>query len=187
MKRIALVLAVLSAVGVVAVSSSGATAPSDSSARLPTLETQILHRLNAVRAANGLRPVVVSDALQDAAIAQSRAMLQGGYFEHDSPDGTTFAARLRKFYSPKGFDSWSVAENLLFASYVATPTEVMDAWMESPAHRDNILAPRWREVGIGALQAATAPGTFDDEPTFLVTMDFGFRVRKSGTSAAAKI
>lgn len=186
MKRIALFLTVLSVMGVVAVSSSGAASSAAAPERLPTLETGILHRLNAVRATNGLRPLVVSGALQDAAVNHSKAMLEGGYFEHDSPDGTTFSARLRKFYSPKGFGTWWVGENLLFASSVTTPSEVIDAWMQSPEHRDNILTPRWREVGIAALDAATAPGTFGDEPTFLVTMDFGLRVRRSTANVAAK-
>ncbi len=182
MRRIALLFTILSAVSAVGVSSSGA-APA-STERLPAVETGILHRLNVVRTANGLRPLVVSGALQDAAVSHSRAMLLGGFFEHDSPDGTSFSTRLRKFYSPKGYDTWSVGENLLFASSVVTPAETIEAWMESPEHRDNMLTGRWRDVGIAALQATTAPGAFGGEQTFLVTMDFGTRGRRTTSGAA---
>jgi uncharacterized protein YkwD len=184
MRRIALFLTVLSAMGIVAASSSGSTTSSATTERLPAVEAGILHRLNVVRAANGMRPLAVSGALQDAAVSHSRAMLQGGFFEHESPDGTSFGTRLRKFYSPKGFDSWSVGENLLFASSVTTPSEVIEAWMQSPEHRDNMLTARWREVGIAALQATSAPGAFGDEPTFLVTMDFGVRGRRSAAAVS---
>ncbi len=180
-------LAVLSAIGTVAVSGAAAVTSPGTPQRLPAIEAGILTQLNAVRAANGLRPLVLSDALQDAAVAHSRAMLQGGYFEHDSPDGTSFASRLRRYYSPRGFDTWSVAENLLFASPAVSPAEVINAWMQSPPHRENILTPRWHEVGIGTLQADSAPGTFGDRPTMLVTLDFGLRGRKSaGATVSAK-
>ena len=49
------------------------------------------------------------------------------------------------------------------------------AWLNSPPHRENMLAPNWREVGIAALHASSAPGFFGDEPTVLITMDFGAR------------
>ncbi len=48
-------------------------------------------------------------------------------------------------------------------------------WMRSPEHRANILAPRWREVGIAAVHLDSAPGLFRGLPVTIVTTDFGVR------------
>jgi uncharacterized protein YkwD len=188
MRRIGLLLAVLSAIGILLAVSASAASTSAAGERTSATEMGILSQLNAVRSADGLRPLVISGDLEDAAAAHSRAMLQEGFFEHDSPDGTSFSARLQSFYSPRGFDRWFVGENLLYASDDVTPAEVIDAWMHSPGHRANILTPRWREVGIAAMEAASAPGMFGGRHTFLVTMDFGLRLRRSAatTGPAAK-
>ena len=50
--------------------------------------------------------------------------------------------------------------------------------MASPAHRENMLTPEWREVGIGSLRARSAGGIFAGEATWVITMDFGARSGK---------
>ena len=39
-----------------------------------------------------------------------------GFFEHESRDGSEFWKRVQRFYSPDGYQSWSVGENLLWSS-----------------------------------------------------------------------
>ena len=46
--------------------------------------------------------------------------------------------------------------------------------MDSPGHRENILAPGWREVGLSALTVAAAPGVFGGRDVVIITTDFGF-------------
>ena len=48
-------------------------------------------------------------------------------------------------------------------------------WMASPPHRQNILAPEWREIGIGAVHFASAPGAYGGRSVTIVTADFGAR------------
>jgi uncharacterized protein YkwD len=48
-------------------------------------------------------------------------------------------------------------------------------WMASPEHRRNILDPTWREIGIAAVHAASAPGTYGGQPVTVITTDFGVR------------
>jgi uncharacterized protein YkwD len=47
--------------------------------------------------------------------------------------------------------------------------------MASPEHRDNILTPRWREIGISALHVPAAPGTYHGQEVTVITTDFGVR------------
>ena len=152
--------------------------------RLQALDGQILTRLNATRAAHGLRPLVVSDALENAAVAHSRELIQAGVFQHDSPDGTSFVQRLKHFYSPSGYSSWTAGENLLYNTADIDAETAIRAWLDSPPHRENMLNPDWREVGIGSVHASTAGGTFGGAPTWVITMDFG--ARTGGTKAATK-
>jgi uncharacterized protein YkwD len=147
------------------------------SAGLPELEAAILGELNAVRVARGLRPLAVSRGLQAAARAHSRAMLDSGAFRHDSADGTVFFDRIRRFYPSRGFDSWSVGENLLFQTDQLAATEAVAAWLGSPSHRRNMLSPAWRDVGVGVWRAAAAPGDFAGADASVVTVDFGSRRR----------
>jgi uncharacterized protein YkwD len=146
-----------------------------SAASLASLESAVLVRLNEIRAAHGLAPLRLSRDLSAAAGAHSGEMLANGYFSHDSADGSSFSGRVRRYYAPPRAGSWSVGENLLWATGTIDAGRALDLWMASPGHRANILSPRWREIGIAALAEAGAPGTFGGATVTLVTTDFGAR------------
>ena len=176
MKRAIVMLVLLVALGGAIVGAAQATASTPATTeRLQTLDAQILTRVNATRAARGLRPLVVSRDLESAAVAHSRALIQAGVFQHDSPDGTSFAQRLKRFYSPAGYANWTAGENLLYNTASIDAATAIQAWLDSPPHRENLLNPTWREIGIGSIHAAAAGGTFGGEPTWVITMDFGAR------------
>jgi uncharacterized protein YkwD len=154
----------------------------DSSTRVERrllLEAAVVREMNRVRIAAGLRTLHSSPSLRTAARGHSRSMLEYGFFSHDSVDGTAFSDRIRRYYSSRGWRTWSVGETLL-----ASPTGVVDAeaivaaWLESPSHRDVLLDPTWRDAGIGALHAATAPNEYEGAETIVVTADFGLREGK---------
>jgi uncharacterized protein YkwD len=48
-------------------------------------------------------------------------------------------------------------------------------WMASPGHRENILTPSWRQIGIAVAFEPDAPGVFGGHSATLVTTDFGVR------------
>jgi uncharacterized protein YkwD len=98
-----------------------------------------------------------------------------GYFEHASFDGTAFWRRIVRWYRSSGYGYWSVGENLLWSSPGVTPATALQLWMHSPEHRANILAPRWREIGIAAVHENEAPGLYRDLPVTIITTDFGVR------------
>ena len=170
--------------GAVAGTAHASDATPATTERLQALDGQILTRLNATRAAHGLRPLVISGALENAAVTHSRELIQAGVFQHDSPDGTSFVQRLKHFYSPSGYSSWTAGENLLYNTADIDAETAIRAWLDSPPHRENMLNPDWREVGIGSVHASTAGGTFGGAPTWVITMDFG--ARTGGTKAATK-
>lgn len=144
--------------------------------RLAWLEASIVDELNRVRAARGLQPLRTAPSLRSAARSHSKAMLDVGFFGHDSADGTAFSDRIKRFYPTRGWSSWSVGEALMASPGRQTPpSAVVRTWLDSPPHRQIILAPRWRDLGIGALYAPLAPREFGNAETIVVTADFGLR------------
>ena len=87
-------------------------------------------------------------------------MLARGYFAHNSADGSPFWKRIKTFYPEPRYGYWSVGENLFWASGSVTADGSMKAWMASPGHRENILNPAWRQIGIAAVSSPDAPGAF---------------------------
>jgi uncharacterized protein YkwD len=184
-KRSALLFVlVIASIGLVPGASTAADASPSSVVRLKELDQAILDGLNAARASHGLRRLVLSDSLQRAAAAHSQSMLQAGYFAHESKNGSSFVARVKRYYSPSGYTTWSAGENLLYNTADVDATAAIEAWLASPPHRENMLDPRWREVGIASLHADSAGGTFGGGPTWVITMDFGAR---SGGLRAVKL
>lgn len=175
MRRIILLLTLVAAVAGVLASTAGAG--SSTAKRETGLETAIVRKINALRGAQGLRPLTISPALRAAAAAHSTAMGRAGFFAHESQGGTPFHKRIGRYYRSAGFGTWSVGENLLFASAPLSADGSIQAWLDSPPHKRNMLAAPWREVGCAALTVSAAPGVFGGDTVVLVTCDFGVRAR----------
>jgi hypothetical protein len=126
------------------------------SAHADGVEDRVLELVNHERTSHGLAPVSLAPELQSAARAYAGAMAAGGFFSHDGPDGSTPQSRVEG----AGYRGWTfVAENI--AAGQATPDAVMAAWMNSPGHRQNLLDPRAREIGIGHVyKGGTTYGNF---------------------------
>lgn len=100
------------------------------------------------------------------------------YFEHVGPRGQTPLARMRRVgYISSSRVGYEVGENIAWATLaLATPRAIVAAWMASPAHRANILDPRYTETGIGVSPhppASLAQG----KPGAIYTQDFGVLTR----------
>ena len=139
------------------------------------LEYQVLVEVNQVRARYGLRPLRLSRALSTAADRHSRQMAMQGYFSHNSADGSAFWKRVKRHYRQSGYRFWSVGENLLWASPEIDAEETVRRWMRSPMHRANLLMPRWRDIGLAAVRAGSAPRAFRGLEVTIVTAEFGVR------------
>jgi uncharacterized protein YkwD len=138
------------------------------------LDAGVLVQLNAIRTAHHLVALKLNASLTAAAEGHSAEMVADGYFAHDSADGSPFWKRLTA-YSDSSHGSWSVGENLLWSSPDVVAAKALELWMASPEHRHNILTAGWREIGIAAIHADSAPGTYGGRSVTVITTDFGAR------------
>jgi uncharacterized protein YkwD len=158
--------------------SAGASAGSEHAAgvqRVAPLETQVLARINAIRVQHGLHTLRLSTPLSDAAEQHSSQMARLGYFSHDSAGGGSMGSRVGHYYSARGHRYWAVGENLLWSSPTIGADAALNLWMHSPGHRANLLSGQWREIGLSAVHADTAPGVYGGGQVTIVTTDFGVR------------
>ena len=159
-------------------------APASSSVRLRgavsrdnRVQTALARQVNAFRAAHGLTRLRLSPALNAAATAHSSEMARVGYFSHDSANGHSFSRRIASYYRHRGFRSWSAGENLVYGSPDMAAAQALRLWLGSPPHRANLLDPHWRELGLSAVHATSAPGVYHGSPATIITADFGARSR----------
>lgn len=104
--------------------------------------------VNQQRAANGLVALTDNAQLDLAAQRHSDDMVARGFFDHTTPDGVTFDARIRTAATGTTFNR--MAENIAWGSgSLATPARIVENWMNSAGHRANILDGALRESGIG--------------------------------------
>jgi uncharacterized protein YkwD len=151
--------------------------------RRAALEAAVVRELNRVRGARGLPPLHVAPSLRTAARTHTQEMLELGFFGHDSPNGTAFSDRIRRYYSNRGWETWTVGEALAASrGETVEARTIVTAWLASASHRKVILSPEWRDAGVGALYAPTAPHEYGGDEALVVTADFGLRAGRAVTS-----
>jgi uncharacterized protein YkwD len=171
------VLAVAAMLVAVSLPSSGSARPRGVTTSSAQLRVALLGQINSFRAAHGLARLRVSRPLTGVAGAHSAQMARVGYFSHDSANGQSFSARISTVYPARGYRSWTVGENLVWGGPVLGAAQAFRLWLGSPPHRANLLNPRWREIGLGAVHSTSAPGVYGGSPATIVTADFGARTR----------
>jgi len=121
---------------------------------------------NKERSKIGLSSLTYNEKLSEAARKKADDMFAKGYWSHYSPDGATpwdFIIGAGYQYEYAGEN---LAKNFLFSQ------GVVDAWMNSPTHRDNIVKKEYTEVGF-----AIVNGILNGEETTLVVQMFGTPIR----------
>jgi len=101
-------------------------------------------------------------------------MASNDYFAHVGPRGQTLLARMRSagyIYSSRV--GYEVGENIGWGTLnLATPREIVAAWMASPGHRANILDANFRDTAIGV--SSYLPSSLGrGQPGAIYTQDFG--------------
>ena len=142
---------------------------------LPRLEAGLLAQINEFRRSAGLLPA----ARQFGAL--------GGGTRAIPVDGRARVLRSRivqrravleargNQVSEAADGSWRVGENLVWSSPQLSARRALELWLNSPPHRQNLLTPVWREVGIAAVHASSAPGVYGGSDVTILTADFGVR------------
>lgn len=131
------------------------SSPALISPSLSLLRMQVIEYVNQARVLRGLPPLKYQKMLEQSAQAFAEDMAARGYFSHVSPEGTTLRDRIEATgYYDRSIDAdclcvrgYSLGENL--ARGQTTAKESFLAWMKSPSHREALLNPQYREIGIG--------------------------------------
>lgn len=108
----------------------------------------LVEAMNRERVAAGLAPLRLNAALSAAADDRMHDMFTKHYFEHISPDGIdpfTWAER-------RGYNYREIGENLAVGYRRAS--DVVDGWMHSEGHRENVLGRDYEEIGIAVAEGA---------------------------------
>ncbi len=105
----------------------------------------------------GLEPFVKHQDLASCGRLHSQDMLARKYFSHVSPEGETFDQRVAKATGGKVFGT---GENIAFGQ--RNPILALDAWINSPGHRENIIrnAGNYMGVGVAFDRAGLRPGSY---------------------------
>ncbi len=98
--------------------------------------------LNSFRAQNGRAALRPNAALNRAASAHARDMGTNNFLGHTGSDGSKMRERARR----QGYSACHIAENVALGQ--GSASEVMKQWMNSPAHRKNILNGKSRDYGL---------------------------------------
>jgi uncharacterized protein YkwD len=70
--------------------------------------------------------------------------------------------------------TWTVGENLVWGTGpLSTPQALVTAWMNSPPHRENLLRPTFRELGVAAIPGTPVSGS--DQTGVTVSSEYGYR------------
>jgi uncharacterized protein YkwD len=150
------VAALLSACGIQP--SEGAPACDAPAGPPDAVTTVIFNRVNSDRAASGLAPVTWNRQLYCLALDWSSRMTASGDLHHRDLSAVINSADYRSYTT--------IGENILRGPSTLSGDAMEDAWMNSPSHRENILAPSFTSIGIATV------GTSDGQ-TIYATQNFG--------------
>lgn len=126
------------------------------------LPAVIIDLTNEERESGSLKDLKHSSVLDVAAKLKAEHMAQNKYFAHFSPEGVS----PWHWFDVANYNYVHAGENL--AIHFTDSGDIVDAWMESPTHRANIMNGNYTEIGIG-----TAEGTYEGFKTVYVVQLFG--------------
>jgi hypothetical protein len=109
---------------------------------------EIIVETNAARNANNLPPLKSNYELDLAAQEKLDDMIKNGYFAHTSPSGVT----PWYWFKDVGYSYTTAGENLALGYSTAQAT--VQAWMNSPSHRANLLNTKYEEIGVAVGKAS---------------------------------
>ncbi|MEO0933208.1 MAG: CAP domain-containing protein, partial [Cyanobacteria bacterium J06641_2] len=146
-------------------SASLTSQPTSSSQIIDPLIAEVVELTNLYRSQHGLEALTLNTSLSKSAQTHSQDMALADFFSHTGSDGSRVSDRAKL----AGYQSSYVGQNIA-AGYI-TAEEVVRGWMNSPGHRENILNPNYKEIGIGYYYLANDTGEVNYNRYW--TQDFG--------------
>ena len=116
------------------------------------LTEKIVELTNVEREKAGLQPLKPNDLLTGAGGDYSNDMAEDDFFSHTGADGSTVSDRVKN-----SSYEYSTRENI--AAGQTSAAQVVEDWMNSPGHHENILNPDYTEIGVGDEQLQNDPGS----------------------------
>ncbi len=126
------------------------------------LPAVVIDETNIARAEASLGALQHSNLLDEVAALKAADMAKNSYFAHWSPTGIS----PWYWFEQAGYSYSHAGENL--AVHFTDSDKVVEAWLNSPTHRENIMNSNYTEIGIG-----TARGQFEGKDTVFVVQVFG--------------
>ncbi|HYW18343.1 MAG TPA: CAP domain-containing protein [Nodularia sp. (in: cyanobacteria)] len=113
----------------------------------------VLDLVNQYRAQNNRQSLTLSQKLDQGADKYANRMATGDFFAHNDPNGSTAFTRI----TAEGYNYTAAGENI--AAGQSTAEQVVQAWIDSPGHRANILNANFTHMGLGYAYLANDTGT----------------------------
>ena len=114
--------------------------------------TDLMQRVNLERTQRFIPPLTTHPSLTSAATSKANDMLARSYFAHVDPDGRYVWPRIEA----AGFTPYlTVGENL--AMDFSSAPDVINAWMNSPTHRANIVNEKFEDQGMASVYGQYEP------------------------------
>jgi uncharacterized protein YkwD len=95
-------------------------------------------------------PIVWNDTLETAAFGHSSYMQQSETFSHTGSGGSSVGDRA----TDAGYDWQTVGENI--AAGYPTASAVMDGWVNSAGHCENLMAAAFTEMGVSKVEGVSS-------------------------------
>ncbi len=120
----------------------------------------IHYEVNEVRKLHGLKPLSWSSTITEIAKKHSQDMNERNYLSHISPEGEDVADRYEQanFVCKKELSNGDIlkgGENLAEISYpdelTGMGSRIVQSWMDSPSHKQNLLFKEYGREGIGVV------------------------------------
>lgn len=162
---------------------AGTCGPADAELGLDrqTAQSTMLCLTNYARRHFGLSPLSLSPTLTTAGDAKLQADISCGVFSHE-PCGRPFDTVFASYTA--GAPAFRIGENIAWGTGTfGTPRSIMDAWLHSTAHRENILTPDFEELGIGYLSNQAFQGYVG---VVLWSQQFGDRTAPAAQATTSK-
>lgn len=131
----------------------------------PITVNKVINMTNKARKDAGVTTLIENNRLTNAATAKGEEIFRAQIFDHNIGK-RKFSSWVREV----GYKYSYTGENL--AIDFISNEGLMKAWIESEAHRKNLLNPNYKEIGVAILN-----GNFDGQNTIIVVQIFGARLK----------
>lgn len=137
---------------------------------------KLLNEVNQVRTSHGLSALTENAQLDSSALAKANDMCTGNYFEHGN---------WLQFVKNSGYSYENAGENLAYSTWNTTAENIVQGWVASPGHYENMMNPAWTEEGMAFVVCPNYQGQMND---VLVVNHFGQpKAAPVATSVAPKV